>query len=165
IATDTGGHASAPASQSILVQPPDDPPVARLSVAQPATPALSVNADGSASTDTDFTPIATYRFGFGDGTPTVTANAPSATAAHAYATAGSYTVTLIATDTGGNPSAPATRSITVQAEAPPTARLSVVQLSVPPLTVSADASTSTDGDLTPIATYAFDFGDGTPTVT
>ena len=126
--------------------------MARLSVAQPATPALTVNADGSASTDTDFTPIATYRFSFGDGTPTVTASAPTTTAAHRYASAGNYTVTLVALDSGGNASAPVSKSINVQADAAPIARLSVVQLALPPLTVNADASTSTDGDLTPTAT-------------
>src|SRR5205814_971858 len=33
-----------------------------------------------------------------------------------------------------------------------------------PLTVTADASGSTDGDATPIASYAFAFGDGSPVV-
>jgi len=50
-------------------------------------------------------------------------------------------------------------------ERPPVARLSVNQLAAPPLTVSADASASSDIDSTPIATYQFDFGDGTPIVT
>ena len=61
------------------------PPVARLSVSQLATPALTVLADGSASTDGDATPIATYRFTFGDGTAAVTTNAPTATTQHTYA--------------------------------------------------------------------------------
>ena len=140
-------------------------PVARLSVTQSATPPLTVNANGSASTDTDAFPIASYKFDFGDGTPTVTANAPSATASHAYATAGTYTVSLICTDTGNLSSPPATQSITVQAENPPVAQLAVSQPPTPPLTVNATAAGSSDGDLTPIASYRFDFGDGTPTVT
>src|SRR5262249_54437429 len=90
--------------------PVNNPPVARLSLAQPATPPLTVNANGGASTDPDAFPIASYKFDFGDGTPTVTSSAPSATASHAYAAAGSYSVTLICTDTGNLSSAPATQS-------------------------------------------------------
>src|SRR5207302_1784273 len=132
---------------------------------QPASPPLTVNADGSLSTDADLTPIASYRFSFGDGTATVTATAPSATASHAYATAGAYTVTLIAVDTGGLASAPVTQGITVQADTPPVARLTVPPNATPRLIVTANGSTSTDTDLTPIASYRFSFGDGTPTVT
>jgi parallel beta-helix repeat protein len=48
-------------------------------------------------------------------------------------------------------------------DAPPTARLSVTPSSAPVnAQVTADASASTDPDATPIASYDFDFGDGTP---
>jgi PKD repeat protein len=97
------------------VIPPDNPPVAKLSVSQLSSPALTVKADGSGSTDTDSTPIASYRFDFGDGTTAVTTTAPTATAQHSYAAAGSYTVTLIATDTGGHASSPASATINVTA--------------------------------------------------
>jgi hypothetical protein len=83
-----------------------------------ASPPLTVIANGSASTDGDATPIASYRFTFGDGTPAVTTTAPTATAQHTYAAAGTYTVTLVATDTGGLASAPATASVTVTGGAP-----------------------------------------------
>src|SRR5207247_2218299 len=47
-------------------------------------------------------------------------------------------------------------------EAAPHAALTVSPSSGrPPLAVTADASTSTDTDATPIASYTFDFGDGT----
>ncbi len=95
------------------------PPVARLTVSQVASPALTVLADGSTSTDGDATPIAIYRFDFGDGTAAVTTSAPTATAQHTYATSGDYTVTLIATDTGGNPSAPVIATVAVTAASPP----------------------------------------------
>src|SRR5262249_42906545 len=111
------------------------------------------------------TPIATYAFDFGDGTATVTATAPSATASHLYGAAGAYTVTLIATDTGGKASAPATRSITVQGESAPVAHLSLSQPATPPLTLAANPAPWADGDLTPIASYTFDFGDGTSLTT
>ncbi len=91
----------------------DAPPVARLGVTQLSSPALTVDADGSMSTDTDATPIASYRFDFGDGTAAVTTMAPTANAQHTYAAAGTYTVTLTVTDTGGLTSTPARYTITV----------------------------------------------------
>jgi PKD repeat protein len=161
--TDTGGLTSAPATASITL---DAPPVARLTAALAASPELTVSADGSASTDTDGTPIASYRFDFGDGTPAVITTAPTVTAQHTYAAAGVYTVTLTATDTGGYTSAAATASIAVNPpDVPPVARLAVTQAASPPLTVNADGSASTDTDATPVGSYRFDFGDGTPAVT
>ena len=109
----TGGTWMAGIVAFKAVTPPDNPPVARLSVSQLSSPALTVRADGSASTDGDATPIASYRFDFGDGSAPVTTTAPTATAQHTYAAAGTYTVTLVVTDTGGHASSPATASITV----------------------------------------------------
>ena len=120
------------------------------------TAPLAVTADGSMSTDTDSTPISTYKFDFGDGT--VVGPQPGATAAHTYSGTGNHTVTLTVTDTGGLTSL-ATAAVTVDAL---TASLSVNPASgVVPYAVMADASSSTDGDSTPISTYQFDFGDGT----
>src|SRR5439155_8929997 len=92
----------------------------------------------------------------------VTTSAPTATARHTYASAGTYTVTLIVTDSGGNRSAPATASITVSPpqDNAPVARLTVAQDSSPALTVTANASGSTDTDATPIASYQFSFRSG-----
>jgi len=54
----------------------------------------------------------------------------------------------------------------VPQEEPPAADLVVTpSTGVAPLTVTADASGSVDNDATPIATYAFDWGDGTSTPT
>ena len=148
--------------------PQDKPPVAALSVTQLAAPPQTVIADASGSTDTDATPIASYRFDFGDGTR-VTTLAPVATAQHSYRSAGGYTVTVIVTDTGGRSSGRLSRQITVTppppVDYPPVARLTVAQLTSPPLTVRADASNSTDTDGTPIAKYTLDFGDGSSAVT
>jgi len=165
--TDTGNLTSAPVTNVITVAPPPDaPPVAGLTVAQLATPALTVRADASASTDTDITPIAIYHFDFGDGSAVVDVSAPADTAQHTYAAAGPYTVTLTITDTGNLTSAPFTNVVTVAPppDAPPVAGLTVTQDAAPALTVSADASASTDPDAFPIATYHFDFGDGSPVV-
>jgi PKD repeat protein len=60
---------------------------------------LPVSADASASTDTDATPIASYRIDFGDGTVVGPQAGPTAT--HTYAAAGTYTVKLTVTDTAG----------------------------------------------------------------
>lgn len=108
--------------------PPASPPVAKLSVTQVPTPALTVAADASASTAT--TPIASYKFDFGDGTSPIITSATSAAATtlgttatatpqHTYANVGTYTVSLTVTDTGGSVSAPATQSITVTAAGGP----------------------------------------------
>jgi PKD repeat protein len=77
------------------------------------TSGLTVTANGSGSTDTDATPIATYRFDFGDGTSAVTTTAPTASTQHTYAAGGTYTVTLICTDTAGKASTAVTKSVTV----------------------------------------------------
>ncbi|MGH3054552.1 MAG: PKD domain-containing protein, partial [Gaiellaceae bacterium] len=113
--TDTKGQASAPAQASIRIQPPppDLAPVARLSLTPSASPPLTVNADAAGSSDTDVTPIASYHFDFGDGTPGVTVAAPVSSAQHTYALPGTYTVTLTATDTGNQASAPVGASISL----------------------------------------------------
>ena len=94
---------------------PEAPPVARLSLSQALSPPLTVNANASASSDGDATPIASYQFDFGDGSPVVTTTAPTSTAQHTYGAEGTYTVTLIVTDTGGSASAPTSASINVSA--------------------------------------------------
>ena len=159
--TDTAGLSSV-ATATVDVGAPDAPPAAALGVSPVSgTINLDVTADASASTDVDGTPIASYRFDFGDGT----AVGPQAasTAHHTYSTAAVYTVTVTVTDTAGL-SSTATAQVTVT-DSPPTAVLSLSTANGrAPLPVGADGSGSSDPDATPIATYAFDFGDGSPTV-
>jgi PKD repeat protein len=142
---------------------PDAPPAARLTVSPSSGPTpLAVTADASASTDSDATPIATYSFDFGDGSPLVGPHA-GATANHTYTAPGTYTVTVTVSDTA-NLSSTVTAQVTAT-DLPPTARLTVSPTSgAAPLAVSADASASTDSDATPIASFTFDFGDGSPLV-
>lgn len=144
--------------------PPNDPPVASLTVTQVTEPALTVNASGAGSTDTDAFPIASYRFTFGDGSAAVVVNAPATATTHTYAAAGSYTVTLTATDVGGLTSAPVSMIVNVlpPPNQPPVAILSVAQAANPPLTATASAAGTTDNDSEPIASYRFSWGDGTP---
>ena len=90
---------------------PNQPPVAQLAVTNISSPPLSVSASGAGSTDDNG--IASYRFTWGDGTSATVTNAPTAVATHTYASTGTYTVTLIVTDTGGLTSAPVTQQVTV----------------------------------------------------
>jgi parallel beta-helix repeat protein len=157
--SDSGGLSEKATRTVDVTSPVDAPPAAALSVSPTRGDApLQVTGDASASTDTDSTPIATYSFDWGDGS-SGTGQQAGATANHTYADPGTYTVTVTVTDTGGRSSS-ATRSVTAT-DAAPAAALSVSPTSgTAPLQVSADASASTDTDSTPIATYSFDWGDG-----
>jgi PKD repeat protein len=113
---------------------------------------LTVNVDGSASSDPDG-PIASYSWNWGDGTP----NGSGATATHTYANAGPYTITLTVSD--GTLTSTAVQNVTVQAaNVPPTASF-IHSESAATTNVDATASTDTDGT---IASYSWNWGDGTP---
>jgi PKD repeat protein len=119
---------------------------------------LGVAFDGRTSVDRDGS-ITSYGWDFGDGS----AAASGATPSHTYAAGGTYTVTLTVTDDQG---AVGTSTATVTVTAPrlnaaPTASFTSV---VDHLAVAVDASTSTDSDGT-VASYRWDFGDGTVAVT
>ncbi len=147
VATDTGGLASAPVTQSITVNPApppvDNPPVAALSVTQLASPALTVSASSAGSTDGDATPIWSYQFSWGDGSAATTTTAPTSSAPHTYAAAGTYIVSLVCTDTGSLTSNTATFSITVTAAPPP----GTTTIDVRPVTVTDDAEESATGSV------------------
>jgi len=159
--TDTVGNSSVATTQVTVSGVQEAPPAAALTVSPSSgTAPLDVLADASSSTDADETPIESYTFDFGDGT--VTGSQPLPTASHTYEQAGTYTVRVTVIDTGGLSSAATTQVTVEEGDAPPAAALTLSPSSGPaPLNVSADASGSRDDDETPIATYAFDFGDGT----
>ncbi len=110
------------------------------------------NFDGTGSTDDDGA-IASYVWNFGDGT---TGTGP--TPQHLYTTAGTYTVTLTVTDNRGATAA-VTGTITVTNPPPNITPHASFTVSVTYHT-AALASTSSDEDGT-VASYAWDFGDGT----
>jgi PKD repeat protein len=113
---------------------------------------LAVEVDASASTDADGT-IASYAWDFGDGS-----RGSGPTDTHVYPRPGTYTIVLTVTDDRGAEASEA-RTVTVEAlpnQAPQAAFTASVSL----LTVSLDGSGSSDPDGS-IATYAWDFGDGT----
>jgi len=127
------------------------PPTADFTSNQTAN-TLTMNFDGSASSDTDGT-IASYVWNFGDGA-TGTGIAPS----HTYAVAGSYTVALTVTDDGG---ASHTASQTVVVDpapnTPPTAAFTSTQVAALFMVFNGSGSSDSDGS---IASYDWDFGDG-----
>jgi PKD repeat protein/glucose/arabinose dehydrogenase len=121
---------------------------------------LTVTFDASASSDPDQGDTLSYVWDFGDSSSTVTT---SPTVTHVYSTPGTFTVMLTVRDNHGATSAPATIQIQVAA-APnqaPTAALRADVTSGPvPLTVTFDASASSDPDQGDTLTYLWDFGDG-----
>ena len=164
-----GGAANAPLLhvEYTTGAPVNGAPTAVLNVSQALSPALTVNASAAGSSDGDAWPIASYTFNWGDGTPNTVVSAPTQTASHTYAAGGPYTVTLTATDSGSPAltSAPATKSITVVANSAPVGVLNVSQPQTPFYTVNATAAGSTDTDPWPIASYTFDWGDGSAATT
>jgi PKD repeat protein len=129
---------------------PNQPPAAAFNSTKTN---LTVNTDGSASTDPDGT-IVNYAWDFGD---TWTTNGATPTASHSYAAAGTYPITLTVTDDDGSTNS-VTQSVKVVApNQTPTARFGTTMNR---LKLDADASASSDPDGT-IADYAWDFGDST----
>ena len=141
-ATDTDG-ATGTVTRSITVTEPNEPPTARFTYSCNGY-ACTFNASGS----TDDDGIASYAWNFGDGT-----TGTGQTASRTYAAHGTYSVTLTVTDTDDATDS-ATRS--VLANRGPAALFTV---SCDDYTCSFNASGSTDDD--GIASYAWNFGDGT----
>ncbi|MFE4467796.1 PKD domain-containing protein [Leifsonia sp. NPDC056824] len=128
---------------------PNQPPVASFTK---TTSQLTVNVDGSASTDSDGT-IASYSWNFGDGSVVT-----GPTASHTYLQGGSYNVSLTVTDNQG---ATNTTSQGVSVTAPPPNQPPVASFtsSATYLAASFDGTSSSDPDGT-VASWAWDFGDG-----
>jgi PKD repeat protein len=136
--------------------PTNQAPVARPGGPYSGTVGSPLSFNGTGSSDPDGS-IASYQWAFGDGM-----SASGATPAHSYAVAGSYTVALTVTDNGGL-TASATTTATVSsgggANQAPTAVPNGPYSGVAGTPVSFDATGSHDPDGT-IATYGWDFGDG-----
>ncbi len=153
--TDTAG-VSATATATVTVV---NPPTAVLT-ATPGSGVAPVTVTADASGSSDSAGISSYTFDFGDGSPVVGPQA-AAKATHVYTTAGNFTLTVTVTDTA---QATSNASASVAVLAPPTAGLSLTPISgFAPLSVITSAATSAGGTY-PIASYTFNFGDGTPPV-
>lgn len=116
---------------------------------------IAAHASGSADSDGQIT---AYAFDFGDGSAAVEGTASSAE--HTYQAAGSYTVSLTVTDDSGA-STSTTTVVEVVANQPPVAHFTTKAQG---LTLNLDASSSTDSE-GEIASYTWDFGDGSASVT
>ncbi len=151
VTDDRGG--TAVATVNIIVAA-NTPPLAVLNANTVAGFApLTVQFDGSASTDADGT-IVSWQWAFGDGS-----TGSGSTLQHIYATAGTYTATLTVTDDHGG-TAVATTNITATLNTPPLAVLNANTVEgFAPLTVQFNGNASTDAD-GPIAGYLWNFGNG-----
>ncbi len=136
------------------------PPTAVLSSSTAAGQApLTVSFNGQGSTAATGATIATYAWSFGDGS-----SATGASTSHAFTAAGTYSTTLTVTDSKGLTSVASTPIVItappIAVNKAPTAVASATPLTgTAPLTVTFDASGSTDSDGT-IASYTWNFGDG-----
>jgi PKD repeat protein len=148
-------------ADDVFIAPPaNDAPTAALTVS-PGSGAidLGVTADASGSVDDDgLSPIESYSFDWGDGS-SATGPQSSPTATHTYTAPGMHTVTVTVRDTAGLTST-ATYDVTVRDDPPQAAVSATPSSGSGPLQVTADASGSSDVDATPIASYRFDWGDG-----
>ncbi len=163
IVTDSKGLADpTPALVGITVIPPNqlpngaiDQPVGNVTI----EPGASV-AFAASGTDSDANLPLGFLWSFGGGVEPVAVEDPGAVT---FATPGTYVVTLTVSDArGGVDPTPATRTVTVLAiNHPPVAVLAMLPATGnAPLATFADATGSSDRDGM-IASYAFDFGDGT----
>ena len=135
--------------------PPNRPPTASFT-ATPASgpPPLAVNLDASASRDSDGS-ISAYAWDFGDGY-----TGTGRTVDHTYEDSGRFDISLTVTDDDGT-QASATNQVVVNV--PPSARISADPVDgVAPVTVTFDASDSTDSD-GEIVTYEWEVADNAPT--
>ena len=113
---------------------------------------LSINFVGSNSTDTDGT-ITAYAWNFGDNTSSSLANLSKT-----FVNPGSYTVSLTVTDNDGLINT-ATKNISVLNNPPNAVANLSLNSGIAPLTLTYNASASTDSDGT-ITAYTWNFGDG-----
>jgi PKD repeat protein len=115
---------------------------------------LTCSFSSAGSTDPDGT-VASYLWNFGDGLTSTQANPP-----HTYALGGTFSVSLVVTDNQGLSSAAASTSVTVTVPVNPPPVANIATPSCVNLACTFDGSGSTDNGS--IASYSWNFGDGSP---
>ncbi len=115
---------------------------------------LSASVDASASQAFDSASVAKYTWDWGDTTDPE--DTTTATASHTYASNGTYTITLVVTDSTGATSAAVPKDVTVE-HADPTVAF---QASMDQHALTVDASGTTTSDSATIDDYTWDWGDG-----
>ena len=151
--TDASGVANTSVQSVTVAAPPvNSPPVASFTF---AASGLVVGFDGSGSSDAEGA-VASFAWDFGDGTP----GGAGMRVQHSYGQAGTYTVSLTVTDASGVANT-SVQSVTVAAppvNSPPVASFTFAASG---LVVGFDGSGSSDAEGA-VASFAWDFGDGTP---
>jgi PKD repeat protein len=157
--TDTGGSTGS-LTKSVTVAATDDPVASFVFSPGSPGPGEEIVFNGSASTATAPRRIVSYEWQFGtdrSGTGMIVTKK--------YDTPGTYNVTLTVTDDAGNKGT-ASQAVTVGTDSPGGLAAAFTFSPTSPASgsaVSFNASTSTSAD--PIASYKWDFGDGTAPVT
>lgn len=146
--TDSDGY-TAKTTKKITVTQPHRPPVAVVAV---AVEGLTATFSGEGTTSTPPSTISRWAWDFGDGS-TSSDVAPT----HRYAAPGTYTATVVVTDSAGVASLPVTSTVTVTHDDP------VAEFTTDKngLAVSVDASGSSASDGATLQ-YAWNWGDETP---
>lgn len=143
------------------------PPVASFTTTPPSSGpyvgnAFSFNASGSS--DPNGLAITNYDWDFGDGT-----TGSGVTVSHAYSAVGRKTVTLVVTNSAGTESTTFSRNVLVGTApplvgnnvAPVAAFIATPESGTGPLSVSVDATSSSDANGDPL-TYLWTWGDSSP---
>lgn len=132
----------------------NQPPTADPGGAYSGTQGVALAFDGSGSTDTDGS-IVDYAWDFGDGS-----TGSGATPSHTYQNTGTFDVTLTVTDDAGDSDSATTTATIGAGNQSPTADPQGPYTGSVGTAVAFDGSGSSDSDGT-IASYLWDFGDGT----
>jgi large repetitive protein len=115
VVTDSRGLASEPSTTTATVNDtPNQAPVADPGGPYSGAAGTAIQLDGSGSSDPDGDTPLTYAWDLGDGS-TATGVAPT----HTYGAAGTYTVSLVVTDSRGLASEPSTTTATIEAATAP----------------------------------------------
>lgn len=130
------------------------PPTADANGPYAGTQGAPVTFDGSASSDTDGS-IVEYAWDFGDG-----ATETGTTVSHTYQSNGTYDITLTVTDDAGDSDRAATTATIGTGNRPPSADPQGPYSGEPGAEIAFDGNNSSDPDGS-IASYVWDFGDGT----